>query len=277
MRFLRDFQRRGTLLVVSHDTSAVTNLCDRAIWLDGGRQIMDGITRDVVESYLAAQHAADRSSVGHQVVIQPPKSMVDEAASVAALPSAADGTLLTHAAADRRHAVLHADGTRNRIEVFEFDPEEAGREYGAGDARIVDVRIVGQDGADSQLILGGETVRLILEAEVFSAVEAPIFGFYVKDRLGQRLFGDNTYLFYRDELIKANEGQRLRAIFKFSMPVLPTGEYSIDVALATGSQDDHTQQHWIHDALSFRASESTMRHGLVGIPMQSVELQRLEG
>jgi lipopolysaccharide transport system ATP-binding protein len=61
------------------------------------------------------------------------------------------------------------------------------------------------------------------------------------------------------------------------MPILPTGDYSIDVALASGSQDDHTQQHWIHDALTFRASESTMKHGLVGIPMHSIKIQRIEG
>ena len=33
MRFLREFRENGTLLFVSHDTSAVLNLCDRALWL----------------------------------------------------------------------------------------------------------------------------------------------------------------------------------------------------------------------------------------------------
>jgi len=37
MRFLREFKERGTLLFVSHDTIAVSSLCDRAIWLDAGR------------------------------------------------------------------------------------------------------------------------------------------------------------------------------------------------------------------------------------------------
>src|SRR5258708_7334115 len=37
MRFLREFKARGTLLFVSHDTSAVTSLSDRVLWLDGGR------------------------------------------------------------------------------------------------------------------------------------------------------------------------------------------------------------------------------------------------
>jgi len=77
--------------------------------------------------------------------------------------------------------------------------------------------------------------------------------------------------------LHAGAGTKLRADFRFRMPILPVGDYTIDVALASGTQDDHTQQHWIHDALTFRASESTMKHGLVGIPMLAVELKPLEG
>ncbi len=53
MRFLRDFQKRGSLLFVSHDTSAVINLCRRALWLEEGRMRMAGSAKDVCEAYLA--------------------------------------------------------------------------------------------------------------------------------------------------------------------------------------------------------------------------------
>jgi lipopolysaccharide transport system ATP-binding protein len=265
MRFLRDFQKRGTLLFVSHDTTAVTNLCDRAIWLDRGRRVLDGETKEVVERYLAEQHAADRSQAGESVVLRPTalKTVKDRAQ-----PTKTVDVL------DERINKLNATEARNRIEVFEFDPERAGTEYGAGSATITNVTINSDDGSSSRLFLGGELVSLIVEADVSKSFVAPIFGFYVKDRLGQRLFGDNTYLTYHEHPIEANAGERLQAKFEFRMPILPSGDYSVDVALASGSQDDHTQQHWIHDALSFRASESTMRHGLVGIPMHSIVIQQ---
>ena len=60
------------------------------------------------------------------------------------------------------------------------------------------------------------------------------------------------------------------------MPVLPIGEYTVDAAVATGTQEDHTQQHWIRDALVFKASESSMRHGLVGVPMHEIEIEQLD-
>ena len=68
MRFLREFQKTGTLLFVSHDTSAVVGLCSRAVWLDHGSLRMDGSAKETVEVYLAAQHALDREAEGDSVV-----------------------------------------------------------------------------------------------------------------------------------------------------------------------------------------------------------------
>jgi len=268
MRYLREFQKRGTLLFVSHDTGAVTNLCSRAIWLDGGKQVMDGPARDVVERYLAAQHAADRASLGESVAVHV------SAASGKSVPAEDCG--MPEDVVDPRKALLNGEASRNLVEVFDFDPEKISSDFGAGAARIVNVLLSNGDGKAHRLIAGGEVADLSIEAEVLQPINAPIFGFYVKDRLGQRIFGDNTYISYCDRPVQAGQGWRLRAHFRFRMPVLPSGDYSVDVALATGTQESHTQQHWIHDAINFKAHESTMRHGLVGIPMHAIEIECVE-
>lgn len=273
MRFLRDFQKRGTLLFVSHDTGAVTNLCDRAVWLDRGELVLDGATRDVVEAYLAAQHAADRATVGAAVAVQSGKSSSSEATEKReSKPHAVERDIV-----DTRRSQAETSVPGNKLQVFEFDPDAAGIAFGAGAAEIADVRLKDEQNRDAQLLHGEDLVTLSIEANVIKALEGPIVGFYVKDRLGQRLFGDNTYLSTSTAPLHAGAGTKLRADFRFRMPILPVGDYTIDVALASGTQDDHTQQHWIHDALTFRASESTMKHGLVGIPMLAVELKPLEG
>jgi len=41
-----------TVLFVSHNLTAVENLCPRAIWIDGGRIRRDGAARDVIQEYL---------------------------------------------------------------------------------------------------------------------------------------------------------------------------------------------------------------------------------
>ncbi|WP_426662527.1 ABC transporter ATP-binding protein [Rhodanobacter aciditrophus] len=267
MRYLRDFQQRGTLLFVSHDTSAVLNLCDRAVWLESGRMVMDGTARDVVEQYLAEQHANDRNSTGQKVALRVSAAKGSEVDAIGRGRAATD-------IVDSRIDILNGKAQRNLIEIFEFDESRINSEFGAGALRIRDVRLCGEDGQLCQLTCGGELVDLLIEADVLWPIDGPVFGFYIKDRLGQRLFGDNTYITYQDALIQAVAGERLQARFRFRMPILRSGDYSIDVAVATGTQQEHTQQHWIHDALAFRASESTMRHGLVGIPMQAIEIER---
>jgi lipopolysaccharide transport system ATP-binding protein len=267
MRFLREFQKTGTLLFVSHDPGAVINLCQRAIWLDRGRVVTDGPARGVVERYLAEQHAADRAESGQHVVVK---------AGGADLRPMRSTTEMQVDFQDPRHDLLNRSATRNVIEVFEFDPVRVIGEFGAGAAQIVNVRMLDNEGRPLKVTRGGEIADLVIDAIARARLESPIFGFYVKDRLGQQLFGDNTYLSYHDKPLQVQAGVHLRARFRFRLPIMPAGDYSVDAAIATGSQLDHTQQHWIRDAVTFRASDSTMRYGLIGIPMYMIEIEQLD-
>lgn len=271
MRYLHDFQKRGTLLFVSHDAGAVTGLCSRAIWLDHGRMVMDGTARDTVESYLAAQHVADRADVGDTVVVRSRASANGNGSK-----AKAENKRVPSEIHDPRLGQLNGSAQRNLVQIFEFDPERINGEYGAGRAQIVDVKLNNSEGHPHEVITGGEYVDLVIVVKTMDTLDAPIFGFYVKDRLGQRLFGDNSYLTYHERPLSVAAGECLKAHFRFRMPILPNGDYSIDVALATGTQENHTQQHWMRDALVFKASESTMRYGLVGIPMHAIEIEQTE-
>ncbi|WP_028919448.1 ABC transporter ATP-binding protein [Pseudoxanthomonas suwonensis] len=265
MRFLRNFQKHGTLLFVSHDAVAVTNLCSRAVWLEEGVIRMQGSARAVVEAYMAQQHARGRADATGDVI------RVDIA------PTENPNSRQDAAEADLRKKMWDDLGISNRLAVFEFDPELAGAQFGAGGAKIVDVALLDAEGKAAPLLSGGELVNLRIKVRANQPLESAIVGFYVKDRLGQRLFGDNTYLVYRDADTSMAAGDILEANFRFRMPILPSGSYMIDAAVASGSQEDHTQQHWLHDALEFRAIDETMRHGLVGIPMAAIEITRTHG
>jgi lipopolysaccharide transport system ATP-binding protein len=264
-RYLRDFQSRGTLLFVSHDLSAVINLCSRAIWLEQGRMMMDGPSKQVVESYLAEQHAQDRAAAGARVTSSATNSRGGRAR-----------TSLATEVDVRSQAIVGFPG-RTAMPVFEFDPERVPAAFGERKIEIDDVRLRADTGDPSAHVLEGEVVVLEISARAFADVQDVIFGFYVKDRLGQRLFGDNSYLMYLSSPPRASAGERMVARFRFRMPLMPSGEYTVDVAVASGSQNDHTQQHWIHDALSFRSNDATLRHGLIGIPMLEISVGLADG
>jgi lipopolysaccharide transport system ATP-binding protein len=257
MRFLREFQKRGTLLFVSHDAAAVTNLCENAVWLQNGRMRLSGTSQEVIEAYMTEQHVVGRREAGDANVVVGQKRARRQVDDVP----------------DVRAAARQEAGWSNRIQTFEFDPENTGQEFGAQGARIVDVAIRDDSGKPISVVEGGELVRLQVRVSLQQRLCKLIVGFYVKDRLGQRLFGDNSYFACKDTPVSGEAGQSVLATFLFRMPVMPSGSYMIDAAVASGELHDHTQQHWIHDALEFRALDETMRFGLIGIPMLEITLE----
>jgi len=105
----------------------------------------------------------------------------------------------------------------------------------------------------------------------------PIVGFQFKDRLGQVIFADNTFLVYQHRPQAVAQGHELVARFEFRLPVLPSGDYSVTVAIADGSQANHVQHHWMYDALVVKVHASSVCFGLVGVPMKSIKLSVKSG
>ena len=114
---------------------------------------------------------------------------------------------------------------------------------------------------------------LHVRATVTEHLSLPIIGFSFKDRLGQVLFGDNTYLSYLGDELACEAGNEIYAKFAFSMPILPAADYSIDVSVASGTQDVHIQHHWVHDAVCLKSISSSAATGLIGIPMRDICLE----
>jgi lipopolysaccharide transport system ATP-binding protein len=56
-----------TVLFVSHNMAAVLSLCEKAILLDSGRVMKDGISREVVEYYLGALEQAKEISIAERI------------------------------------------------------------------------------------------------------------------------------------------------------------------------------------------------------------------
>lgn len=255
MRFLRNFMKTGTVLFVSHDTGSVRNLCSRAIWIEKGDVLQQGSPKDVCENYLEA-FFEDQQGKGTITRIK---------------PNRANPPITS--AKDQRQKFINASNLRNDIQLFEFNPDAPS--FGKGSAQITGVEFLDSDGSPLAWVVGGEQVILRIHAIAHEPLDAPIIGFTVKDRLGQALFGDNTYLSYRDAPLFCGAEHAIQAEFAFLMPILPVGNYSVNVAIANGTQDHHIQHHWIHDALLFKSESSSAVTGLIGIPMQRIKLDVL--
>jgi len=254
MRFIREFAVKNTILFVSHDTSSVINLCNRAVWLDQGNLMMTGETNVVCEKYL-------ENLFGKTVLdVNPPKLEKKQG--------------LQRIGVDKEYeTVINNRIKRNKeYEIFKFS-EVGNREYGGNNGRIINVVFTDKDGSDITAVKGGELVTLKINAVSNYEISSPIIGFFVKDKLGQMLFGDNTYSINDRGSLKVNKNGLITAKFKFYMPWLVAGNYVIQVAFANGTQEEHEQLHWIHEALHFVSHHKMVSTGIIGIPMIEIELE----
>jgi len=169
-----------------------------------------------------------------------------------------------------REGLINASTLRNDIEVFEFKSDQAG--FGTGDAKIISVLLLDQDGTPLSWVVGGENIILEIRCLANKDIFRPIIGFQFKDRLGQVIFADNTYLVYQQTPQAVMQDGELAARFEFRLPILLSGDYSVAVAIADGSQESHVQHHWVHDAMIVRVHASSVCFGLVGIPMKKITL-----
>lgn len=234
MRFLRDFAQQGTLLFVSHDTSAVLNLCSRAIWLDHGKLRADGSAREVVEAYHAYLYECQAQEVKP---VLPPST-----APSADLPS---------------------------------EPNEV-RDFGLRGVSIVSTVLTNSDNQVVSVCAGEVPVSLSVVCIQHQILSNMIVGFLVKDRLGQVVFAENTLARAAIEPLVFTDAVKFMVVFNFVMPVLMAGEYVIDVAVAEGTQINHLQHHWLYGAVVFRAMPVEVCHGLIHIPMRSIEVTTVQ-
>lgn len=253
MRFIREFKKNGTLILVTHDMAAVRSLCDRVIWIEKGVLKADGDPDSISKMYIE-EHYNEVQSIKKIDTRIGNKNNGEKKRPIY----------------DQRREWINLNGVRNDIKIFEFSGIDG---FGNRNVSIVDVRFENDSGEALLYVVGGELVKLVINLEVSMDCESPIVGFFLKDRLGQTLFGDNTYITYLDSPITLNAGRLYSTFFEFQMPRLPKGDYVLTAAVASGTQSDNVQEHWIHDALMIKSESSCVASGLIGIPMHRINIE----
>jgi lipopolysaccharide transport system ATP-binding protein len=195
---IREFRQRGTtLLIVSHDRSAIQSLCDRAILLERGNQVKDGTPEEVMDLYNAL--LAERQEQTVEV---------------------------------RRHA----DGRTQTVS-------------GTLEATVEGIALLNTSGDVVEMINVGETVDLRVRARAHRDVPRLVLGYMIKDRLGQTIFGTNT--FHTDQILEdVAAGSLVTFTARFDMNLGPGG-YSIATALVSSDTHLVNNYEWRDLALLF--------------------------
>lgn len=259
MRFLRGFQAQGgTILFVSHDTSAVVNLCRSAVWLrkPAAGEYVVGPADEVCKAYLKDFYTEQERVAPHV-----------SAATALAISRAGAGSL-----ADEPIEYASDATADNLIEISRFNPDS--ESFGARGATFVDAAFVDSAGRPIDAAKGGDPVRIRLSVRMHKDIAYPAFGITLKDRLGQFIISEGTDGAFRSSHLVFAAGDLVTAELGFRMPVLLQGHYSMDIAFAEGLGNDHIQHHWIHDAIAVTSLKGRLVQGITGLHDLSMKLIR---
>ena len=141
---------------------------------------------------------------------------------------------------------------------------------GTGEAAIDKVVLLDDAGAETDILKVGAQVTLRVDVRLLRPVPGLVVGYMIKDRLGQPVFGTNTY--HLGKPLKALEaGEKLSFRFTFDVN-LGEGSYSLAVALHEGDTHLGRNYCWQDLALTFTVV-NTDQSRFVGISWAPPELE----
>lgn len=265
MRYLRGFQNKGgTVLFVSHDTSAVVGFCEQTILLSrsSDARFIVGGTKEICQIYIK-QLYSERTQV----------SAVDRQK---VNPAETTNLAIAQKKNESTHGFLAGgEQPENAISVtcFRHDAESFGR----GGAKIIDGWFEGMTGSRVLTVNGGNFVNFCIKVKALKNIQSPVFGFMIKNSLGQDIFAEDTELAFRQHMPTVADGDICLVKFSFLMPILIQGEYSINIAISEGISDDHIQHHWMEDVMTLQSMKSRLVHGTCGLQNLSIGIDIYPG
>lgn len=124
---------------------------------------------------------------------------------------------------------LIAEKENSRLLQREAGDKRVSTESGSGEASIVSVRLLAESGLPIEYVAVGQRVTLDVEARINSPLDNIVFGFMIRDRLGQAVYGTNTHHTGQSHSRLA-AGEMLH--FSVAFPAnLGPGSYSVSIAL----------------------------------------------
>jgi lipopolysaccharide transport system ATP-binding protein len=133
---------------------------------------------------------------------------------------------------------------------------------GTGEAVIKEVVLQDESGQVIEVVAVGQPVRLCVKVQCMEAIPELVIGYMIKDRLGQTVFGTNTY-HLKQVLFDLAAGQSVELHFEF-MANIGVGSYSVAVALHTGDAHLTNNYQWRDRALVFNVV-NTKKEDFVGV------------
>ncbi len=238
-----EFKKQGkTILFVSHDLSAISKYCDRAVLLNQGVKLGEGSPRDMIDIYkqvLVGQYELPSGDKKANLAADEDirKAAAEKVDGKKDEEDGTDGTAAQKAGT--------ASGEESRptpgINVQAL-------EYGTKEAEIVEYYMTDGAGLRTSAILKGESFTLHMKVEVHKDLKAPIFALSIKNIKGVEITGTNTMV-EKSFLESVKAGEVLTITFTQKVR-LQGGEYLLSLGVTGYEGDTFTVYHRLYDILN---------------------------
>ena len=219
-RKFEEFRRAGkTILFVSHDLSAISRYCDRAILLNQGDLIYDGTPKEAIDLYKKVLVGQYEEKPAEQ-------------------PEAADG--------EKRE--IQGIGSDSGLWKSRYPVNPSLIEYGEKNGEIVDYALLDENGLMTSNFLKGTVFTVRMKIRAHADILEPIFAFTIKNMKGIEICGTNTTMEHVP-VPTMHDGDEHVVEFTQKMD-LQGGEYLLSLG-CTGYQDGMFRVfHRLYDVIS---------------------------
>jgi lipopolysaccharide transport system ATP-binding protein len=196
---MRRLKERGcSFLIVSHDTGAIQQFCDRGVVLVDGQKHFEGSSQDAIREYYLTEN------VHHSRGTSPMRNIGDQ---------------------------KHTTETSDEIEEPErwFQPGQ-GTQGDYASARLIRWSCTDESGKTADQFFENQKIRLFSEFECAVPVHEASPGFAIRDKTGQIIHGKHMYQMRPDTKITAHATFLLFCEFSFTCRLAP-GEYTVEFGL----------------------------------------------
>jgi lipopolysaccharide transport system ATP-binding protein len=142
---------------------------------------------------------------------------------------------------------LIADKENNKVEQIKLDNGKVQTISGTGEAKVEEIGLYNDKGEKVEFVGVGDLVELRVRVKVYKDIPELVLGYMIRDRLGQAVYGINTY--HLDQIIQnAKEGDNIEFSFSFNAN-LGVGSFAITVALHAHDTHIGANYEWRDQAL----------------------------
>ena len=226
IRKMQNFVEQGkTILLVTHDITAIRTYCSRAIWLRDGKLFEKGDPKVVTTHYHHYMHFGLEPNKNKQ-------KQTEHTDAIANISTSSD--------------VKIAHKNIDWVNVTGYDSS------GEGGVVIKQVSLCTVAPLKSTTLLaGGERVNFIAEIDVTADIQSPLIGLILYNNYGIAAIHMNNNIF-ENILPPLKSGENIYASFEFTLPRLANGDYTFSMGVVDGTHENHVILQRIHEAYTIK-------------------------